>query len=575
MKNSKTLLRASIASGIVLASNTFGLVPANAQLTQMCFEQSCSVAFDFNGQIQTWEPPVTAKDLAFEVYGAQGGKSGGFGGLVTGKLTTVPSKLYVAVGGQGTSGNSALGGFNGGGNAGSGSNVEGSGGGASDIRLGPGVESRIVVAGGGGGRGAGITSPAGIGGGLLPPAGRDGQAQGGGGGSQVSGGLGGLANGSGSSGLPGSSFRGGNGGSSNLYGGGGGGGGYFGGGGGGSDTDSCCSDAGGGGGGSSFTDPMYTSDISHSQGIKAGRGLVMIRYHLDPLVTAISSPLEITNQSSIQFEIAMNASFPSLQASDIAIIGDPGTCDPGELSNANLSAIFTLVNCKDGDVGISLPAFGLLDSAFSGTDPIIQSALVKVDKSSPKVISIDRIGNNLEIDFSEVVSSLDESKLNFSSNAESCQIESSSSEDHKNWTVTLLGCDNAGYSIKIDSNSVMDSAGNLGPVEPSLLSIVAPRPTPTPIRAPSDYSVSNPRVEASITPPDGFVGTKDRIGDMETESSATPKQQAAQSVLVPTELPSGNGATLAWTIGFSLVGVLILVSGFIIRRRGLPEPLVS
>ena len=134
-----------MAIGITTA--TLSALPASANYVESCYEQNCTIWFSHTGDLQQWTPPINARNMTFQVSGGQGGKSGGQGGRVTGTLSQIPSTLYVAVGGAGVTGQSANGGFNGGGPAGSGSNNEGSGGGSSDIRLSTNVESRIVVAG--------------------------------------------------------------------------------------------------------------------------------------------------------------------------------------------------------------------------------------------------------------------------------------------------------------------------------------------------------------------------------------------------------------------------------------------
>ena len=77
--------------------------------------------------------------------GALGGDGGGLGGWVQASLSvTAGQKLYIYVGGDGSTGNS----FNGGG---AGSERGGGGGGATDIRTISGnLTSRHIVAGGGG-----------------------------------------------------------------------------------------------------------------------------------------------------------------------------------------------------------------------------------------------------------------------------------------------------------------------------------------------------------------------------------------------------------------------------------------
>ena len=262
---------------------TFGVIapmPASASIVEECFDNQCTITFGYTGQIESLTFPPNATNIRFEALGAQGGKSGGGGGRVTGEFTQVPEILYITVGGAGGSNAAEPGGFNGGGTSGGSAGVEGSGGGASDIRIGYSLSSRIVVAGGGGGRGSGLGSGGGAGGGLVAANGKTGQGSGGSGGSQFSGGLGGATYGDGTSGTAGDWGVGGTGGYGPLHGGGGGGGGYYGGGGGGADADSCCTDAGGGGGGSSYTDPSFVANVVHTQGVRPGAGQITFTYQL-------------------------------------------------------------------------------------------------------------------------------------------------------------------------------------------------------------------------------------------------------------------------------------------------------
>ena len=262
---------------------TFGVIapmPASASIVEECFDNQCTITFGYTGQIESLTFPPNATNIRFEALGAQGGKSGGGGGRVTGEFTQVPEILYITVGGAGGSNAAEPGGFNGGGTAGGSAGVEGSGGGASDIRIGYSLSSRIVVAGGGGGRGSGLGSGGGAGGGLVGANGKTGQGSGGLGGTQSAGGLGGATYGDGTSGTAGDWGVGGTGGYGPLHGGGGGGGGYYGGGGGGADADSCCTDAGGGGGGSSYTDPSFVTNVVHTLGVRPGAGQITFSYQL-------------------------------------------------------------------------------------------------------------------------------------------------------------------------------------------------------------------------------------------------------------------------------------------------------
>ena len=627
---------------IGITAGTIGVLPAKANYVESCYDQYCTIWFSHTGQIQTWHPPINARNMTFQVSGGQGGKSGGQGGRVTGTLSQIPSTLYIAVAGSGATGNSAAGGFNGGGRAGSGSNNEGSGGGSSDIRLAPEVESRIVVAGGGGGRGAGITPTPSPGGGLIAASGKDGQAQGGAGGSQTSGGIGGLANGTGTSGSAGSLHTGGTGGSSNLYGGGGGGGGYYGGGGGGSDTDSSGNDAGAGGGGSSFADPLYTSNITHLTGVKSGNGLVMIEYQLVPLFQSMTTQTQLTNASSIDFEIELSDPFPSFSASHIEVVGDPDTCQQGTLSGNGPSYVYTLSDCVDGEVGIAIAENSISEQGYSGPEFALSSEMVNIDRTAPEIVEITQENSQLVIPITEPVLEPESDSYNFTSSSDACRLDSITASSDQMWLATLVGCENESFSFTILANSISDLAGNTGPAEDISFAVmvslpeVAPSPEPVsvpePEVVPSPEPVSVPEPEVAPTPEPTSVPEPEAVPTPEPTASAVPetqeaaepaasaiapvtsnpltpsseldppsqesldpevvlevspiedsvvtespaqRRQAAQSVIKASETPEIASSNLGWTVGLAVAGVLLLVAGLSLRRRGISDLLVS
>lgn len=195
-----------------------------------------------------------AGTYSLEVWGAQGGYTGGKGGYSTGDIVLTGNEtLYFYVGGFG---GMILGGFNGGGKTGLGA---GGGGGATDIRVDTdSLYARVIVAGGGGGRGEdNICAVGGVGGGTSG-GGSASQSSCGtqaGGGTQTAGGSPGLYNGvsganSGTFGIGGAA-------SDSTSDGGGGGGGWYGGGAG---TSSSWSNGGGGGSGFVFTSSSSLPD---------------------------------------------------------------------------------------------------------------------------------------------------------------------------------------------------------------------------------------------------------------------------------------------------------------------------
>lgn len=279
---------------LVLFSLTLPVSPAHAGTTDctVASNTKCTVTFSYTGAPETWTVPTGIQSLYFDVRGAQGGgTSGGQGGIDTGTLTVTPgTNLIFRVGGQGSLGLAAAGGFNGGGATNAGDTAPGSGGGASDIRLATDTYSaRVVVAGGGGGQSTycgNISQPlrnvGGSGGGTTGGDGGGGAGcwnnSYGGGGTQSAGGI--IGGGTGFLNTAGTLGVGGNG-KGQSAGGGGGGGGYYGGGG---------AAVGAGGGGSSYVHPTLVTNFALQRGGQTGNGLITITYfNLQPSSVLLSS----------------------------------------------------------------------------------------------------------------------------------------------------------------------------------------------------------------------------------------------------------------------------------------------
>lgn len=306
-----TVRTLSLSLGAVFVTACGGSQPMGALTTASNSGKTLSYhhTFKYTGSVQTFRVPSGVTSIDVVARGAAGaGEMGsqyhffGRGGRIHATIPVSPGeKLYVSVGGAGSSN---IGGFNGGGNGGpsQGSSTMGyAGGGASDVREGgQRLVDRVLVVGGGAGAGymwRGAPGIGGNGGGMVGENGGDAYfygAKGGAGGTQSAGGSGGSGGTgpgnpghSGKSGGFGEGGRGGAGGHSRGYytGGGGGsaGGGYYGGGGGGGGASGVASlygaSAGGGGGGSSYVEPS-ASRVHMWQGWKnaTGNGLVVFSW---------------------------------------------------------------------------------------------------------------------------------------------------------------------------------------------------------------------------------------------------------------------------------------------------------
>lgn len=509
MHKKKSQLRSKLISiAGILAVLVGGLVAQSVRAvssnpTPVCVGASCTVTFEANGDYYLWTPPTGARNIAFDLMGAQGGRSGGLGGRVTGTLTSVQSLLYIYVGGAGAQGSGATGGFNGGGNAGGGRGDEGSGGGATDIRSTTSLNDRIAVAGGGGGSGGFSGGTGGNAGGLNASAGTSGQGQGGSGATSSSGGNGGYPNG-GSWGSTGEFGLGGIGGSSYVSGGGGGGGGYYGGGGGGADIDTCCSNAGGGGGGSSWSHSVQTASVSHTAGYRSGAGLAIITYAMPPSVSTFAASNNLTNGTSVSYNLVFNESVTGLANTDFVLTGSTASCTTISVSGGATTYLVTVSGCAVGKLKLSLVA-NSVSGALAGPAQETAAAEVVIERTAPQVIvtapSSPNASNTLqfELSFSEPITGL--TAADFSLQGTGCQLGNIAGSQ-SSYSLQITNCiDAATVQLSLAVNSVSDLAGNLGPVTAiSAAAILIDRTAPVGVWALAPgTSYLNPAFEINFT----------------------------------------------------------------------------
>jgi hypothetical protein len=463
-------LRGILALCASLATISSVLVATPAQAvsvnpTATCSNGSCTMTFEYTGDYYQWTLPANVRTMWFEVYGAQGGRSGGLGGKIAGQFTTIPTTLFVYVGGQGKTGSGLTGGFNGGGLSGTGHGDEGSGGGASDLRSSTLASDRLVVAGGGGGTGGWVGGSGGSGGSTIAGAGSAGQGGPGGGATQLAGGTGGAGYSAGN-GAAGTSATGGAGGTGSTAGGGGGGGGYFGGGGGGADGIPSGLDGGGGGGGSSFSSIANTSTISHSQAVRSGNGQVVITYNFAPSLTTFAPASNINNSTTAVFTAAFSQSIQGLEASDFSFSGTASGCTINSITGAGASYSITVGNCSDGTVLLNLAADAVF-GATTGPIAIATSSTLTFDRKKPVLTITPPVtpNNSATLAFSvtsdETVTGI--SASSFTVTGTSCAIGTVSGSA-ASYTVNITGCSaTSTATLTLKANAAIDPAANAGP----------------------------------------------------------------------------------------------------------------
>ncbi|MEY4451415.1 MAG: hypothetical protein RLZZ380_536 [Actinomycetota bacterium] len=438
--------------------------------TPYCSEGTCWVTFDYTGDNFVWTPPSKINSLHFDVLGAQGGRSGGKGGSVSGDFAAIPSSLVIYVGGMGASGNSAAGGFNGGGTSGNGHGDQGSGGGASDIRTSTNLSDRVVVAGGGGGTGGWIGGVGGPGGLTIAMAGAKGSLSGtaGGGGTQLAGGTAGLGVSVGN-GNPGTLGIGGMGGSGSIAGGGGGGGGFYGGGGGGSDSISGGSDGAGGGGGSSFATMALTSSVAHQAGVRAGNGQVVLRYTFAPTATSFAlTSSQNSTDGKATFQLAFDQVVYDLDPFDFKVSGTSAGCKIGNPIGDGYTFQIQVTECSSGTLNLSLRPQAVNGATAGPAAETLASGTVTFDSNAPEFTIVSPSSPSNAATLTYRITSPEPFTKPLASAFEvigsGCQVGTIAMAGAATADVEVAGCQSsANVRLMLLANQVSDLAGNAGP----------------------------------------------------------------------------------------------------------------
>ena len=425
----------------------FGLLAGSLLLSTpvaastICDDQICTIKFNFSGGYQEWTVPEGVDEITFRVVGASGGGSSGEGGVVSGKISSLPAKLFFFVGGQGST-TSSSGGFNGGGATTGSRSDQGSGGGASDIRFGLNLADRVVVAGGGGGNAGNSGAAGGDGGGLIAQAGVSAQGGGGGAGSQVSGGSAGSSS-SGTLATAGSSGSGGSGGY-NWNGGGGGGGGWFGGGGGGGSWS-----AGGGGGGSSFARSDITRAVTHQIGGNVGHGFIEISY-VKP-ISINSFQLQQIGTNAAVLEVSLDSGF--IEISESAFQISDSSCQNSVEKTSSSSFVLHLEECADPYLTVLM----LANSIENRGPESPRSASLTFDRTGP-IFSWETVEKLVNTNSMSIGYSLESGELlSEFLIADSCMLEVTGSQ------IYLTDCREGSNTIVLSANTLIDEFGNSSP----------------------------------------------------------------------------------------------------------------
>jgi hypothetical protein len=193
-----------------------------------------------------------------------------------------------------------------------------------------------------------------------------------------------------------------------------------------------------------------------------GAGLAILRYQLIPLVESITADLEITNQDQVSFQVEFNMNVFGLENSDILINHNQGSCVASSVTGFGASYTVTLFGCDQGTVSITLNSYAVYSEALDGPDQHFESTSVTIDQASPEVIALAASETQFSFELSKLISDLEIADLGFYPENPSCLISSLARLSPTKFIGELTDCE-AGYQLVIESESLIDLAGNFGP----------------------------------------------------------------------------------------------------------------
>ena len=209
----------------------------------------------------------------------------------------------------------------------------------------------------------------------------------------------------------------------------------------------------------------------NSSGVRAASDpecLVFATSTVPPTVAYTSQPSNPTNDSVLEYQLDFSAGVTGLEVSDFTVGGSPGGCSPA-LSGSGSSYTLSLSGCPEGTVSVSLAEDSVTD-VYGNIGPAAPAAAetVVVDRTRPTAYwtepesPVTTTSMDYTLVFYEPVSGIAAADFSYTGSASGCVIAPSAASGIA-VTVTVSGCSNGSFTLRLNANTVTDAAGNLGP----------------------------------------------------------------------------------------------------------------
>lgn len=187
-----------------------------------------------------------------------------------------------------------------------------------------------------------------------------------------------------------------------------------------------------------------------------------------PTASFASQPANPTNAATLDYVVQFSAGVSGLETSDFTVGGTSTGCT-SSVSGADDSWTFSLAGCSEGTVTVSLNQDSITD-AYGNVGPAapVGASSVLIDRTRPTAYwtepesPVTTTTMDYTLVFYEPVSGIASGDFSYTGTATGCVITPSSPSGLA-VTVTVTGCSNGTFTLRLNSNTVTDAAGNVGP----------------------------------------------------------------------------------------------------------------
>jgi hypothetical protein len=255
-------------------------------------------------------------------------------------------------------------------------------------------------------------------------------------------------------------------------------------------------------------------------------------------VTSIS---QTVSGNQVSFQIDFDSAVSGFEVSDLEIDHSSGSCASILLSGSEQSYQLLVSDCDDGQVSILVKADSVSRSEVSGPITTFTSATVLIDTVAPSGTWSEATSIGSILQFTEPITALNSSAIDFASNSETCSLSGVSQQDATSWQVSTTGCEQSNFTLSLLALSVSDASGNLGPQSITTTSFTGEVPEPPAEELPEEPAqpeVPEPDVEpAPVEEPEEPIASEPEQ-DTAQDISSTPTEEVVREE--PVESPTEN-----------------------------------